>query len=224
MITTNHPDTEKLFLFDRTINDWPVSSDEAVASLLQTLKELKSDLLSPPASQVRKTASICWSSVSCSVFFGLQHTCQLIDWLPSLSFSVKHPEKNHFLPWGWEKRCPHIVTIWAYFSISLLLFCYAAESTSNGVFLPRCTIIYPRVSIPGMCGCCFWMHPETVGFQWTVNLLSESPGVVCNLWRAVLTDVCSIASLGAVKGWVSVFWYEIHYKNFSILDSILFTR
>ncbi|XP_065526635.1 pericentrin-like [Lathamus discolor] len=40
---------------DKTINDWPVSSDEAVASLLQTLKELKSDLLSPPASQIRST-------------------------------------------------------------------------------------------------------------------------------------------------------------------------
>ncbi|KAM4668562.1 pericentrin isoform 5-T5 [Amazona ochrocephala] len=40
---------------DKTINDWPVSSDEAVASLLQTLKELKSDLLSPPASQIRFT-------------------------------------------------------------------------------------------------------------------------------------------------------------------------
>ncbi|XP_061204108.1 pericentrin isoform X2 [Neopsephotus bourkii] len=40
---------------DKTINDWPVSSDEAVASLLQTLKELKSDLLSPSASQIRST-------------------------------------------------------------------------------------------------------------------------------------------------------------------------
>ncbi|KAM9009657.1 pericentrin isoform 4-T4 [Ara ararauna] len=40
---------------DKAINDWPVSSDEAVASLLQTLKELKSDLLSPPASQIRST-------------------------------------------------------------------------------------------------------------------------------------------------------------------------
>ncbi|XP_057268305.1 pericentrin isoform X2 [Pezoporus wallicus] len=40
---------------DKTINDWPISSDEAVASLLQTLKELKSDLLSPPASQIRST-------------------------------------------------------------------------------------------------------------------------------------------------------------------------
>lgn len=40
---------------DKTINDWPVSNDEAVASLLQTLKELKSDLLSPPASQIRST-------------------------------------------------------------------------------------------------------------------------------------------------------------------------
>ncbi|XP_075368493.1 pericentrin isoform X4 [Mycteria americana] len=38
---------------DKTANDWSVSNDEAVASLLQTLKELKSDLLSPPASQIR---------------------------------------------------------------------------------------------------------------------------------------------------------------------------
>ncbi|NXS71940.1 PCNT protein, partial [Pandion haliaetus] len=40
---------------DKTVNDWSASNDEAVASLLQTLKELKSDLLSLPASQVRKT-------------------------------------------------------------------------------------------------------------------------------------------------------------------------
>ncbi|KAM6132001.1 LOW QUALITY PROTEIN: pericentrin [Phoenicopterus ruber ruber] len=40
---------------DKTVNDWSVSNDEAVASLLQTLKELKSDLLSPPASQIRST-------------------------------------------------------------------------------------------------------------------------------------------------------------------------
>lgn len=39
---------------DKTVNDWYVSNDEAVASLLQTLKELKSDLLSP-ASQIRST-------------------------------------------------------------------------------------------------------------------------------------------------------------------------
>lgn len=58
-ITTNQPDIEKVFLFNRTVNNWSVSNNEAVASLLQTLKELKSDLLSPPASQVRKTAYIC---------------------------------------------------------------------------------------------------------------------------------------------------------------------
>ncbi|XP_072730150.1 pericentrin isoform X9 [Ciconia boyciana] len=40
---------------DKTVNDWSVSNEEAVASLLQTLKELKSDLLSPPASQIRST-------------------------------------------------------------------------------------------------------------------------------------------------------------------------
>ncbi|XP_031409929.1 pericentrin isoform X9 [Meleagris gallopavo] len=40
---------------DKTVSDWYVSNDEAVASLLQTLKELKSDLLSPPASQIRST-------------------------------------------------------------------------------------------------------------------------------------------------------------------------
>ncbi|KAM6200755.1 pericentrin isoform 3-T3 [Sarcoramphus papa] len=40
---------------DKTVNDWSASNDEAVASLLQTLKELKSDLLSPPASQIRST-------------------------------------------------------------------------------------------------------------------------------------------------------------------------
>ncbi|POI28181.1 hypothetical protein CIB84_008070, partial [Bambusicola thoracicus] len=40
---------------DKTVNNWHVSNDEAVASLLQTLKELKSDLLSPPASQIRST-------------------------------------------------------------------------------------------------------------------------------------------------------------------------
>ncbi|XP_040980501.1 pericentrin isoform X5 [Aquila chrysaetos chrysaetos] len=38
---------------DKTANDWSASNDEAVVSLLQTLKELKSDLLSPPASQIR---------------------------------------------------------------------------------------------------------------------------------------------------------------------------
>ncbi|XP_054685667.1 pericentrin isoform X15 [Grus americana] len=39
---------------DKTVNDWSASNDEAVASLLQTLKELKSDLLSP-TSQIRST-------------------------------------------------------------------------------------------------------------------------------------------------------------------------
>lgn len=51
---TNQPDTEKVFLSNRTVNDWSASNDEAVASLLQTLRELKSDLLSPPTSQVWK--------------------------------------------------------------------------------------------------------------------------------------------------------------------------
>ncbi|XP_017693575.1 PREDICTED: pericentrin isoform X6 [Lepidothrix coronata] len=37
---------------DKTVHDWSASNDEAVASLLQTLRELKSDLLSP-ASQIR---------------------------------------------------------------------------------------------------------------------------------------------------------------------------
>ncbi|XP_065494419.1 pericentrin isoform X12 [Caloenas nicobarica] len=40
---------------DKTVNVWSASNDEAVASLLQTLKELKSDLLSTPASQIRST-------------------------------------------------------------------------------------------------------------------------------------------------------------------------
>ncbi|XP_035426534.1 pericentrin isoform X3 [Cygnus atratus] len=40
---------------DKTVNDWSASNNEAVASLLQMLKELKSDLLSPPASQIRST-------------------------------------------------------------------------------------------------------------------------------------------------------------------------
>ncbi|KAM6071167.1 pericentrin isoform 2-T2 [Chlamydotis macqueenii] len=40
---------------DKRVNDRSASHDEAVASLLQTLKELKSDLLSPPASQIRST-------------------------------------------------------------------------------------------------------------------------------------------------------------------------
>ncbi|XP_068052519.1 pericentrin isoform X3 [Anomalospiza imberbis] len=39
---------------DKTVNDWSASNDEAVASLLQTLRELKSDL-SLPTSQVRST-------------------------------------------------------------------------------------------------------------------------------------------------------------------------
>uniref|UniRef100_A0A8C3V320 Pericentrin n=1 Tax=Catharus ustulatus TaxID=91951 RepID=A0A8C3V320_CATUS len=39
---------------DKTVNDWSASNEEAVASLLQTLKELKSDL-SPPTSQMRST-------------------------------------------------------------------------------------------------------------------------------------------------------------------------
>nr|XP_013807565.1 PREDICTED: pericentrin [Apteryx mantelli mantelli] len=38
---------------DKTVNDWSASNDEAVASLLQTLKELKSNLLSPPAPPMR---------------------------------------------------------------------------------------------------------------------------------------------------------------------------
>ncbi|XP_068264118.1 pericentrin isoform X2 [Nyctibius grandis] len=38
---------------DKTVHDWSASNDEAVASLLQTLKEVKSDLLSLPASQIR---------------------------------------------------------------------------------------------------------------------------------------------------------------------------
>ncbi|XP_014804722.1 PREDICTED: pericentrin [Calidris pugnax] len=40
-------------IVDKTVNDWSASNDEAVSSLLQTLKELKSGLLSPPASQIR---------------------------------------------------------------------------------------------------------------------------------------------------------------------------
>nr|XP_021388250.1 pericentrin isoform X2 [Lonchura striata domestica] len=40
---------------DKTVNDWSASNDEAVASLLRTLRELKSDL-SPPTSQVRSTS------------------------------------------------------------------------------------------------------------------------------------------------------------------------
>ncbi|XP_061858246.1 pericentrin isoform X3 [Colius striatus] len=40
---------------DKTVSSQSASSDEAVASLLQTLKELKSHLLSPPASQLRST-------------------------------------------------------------------------------------------------------------------------------------------------------------------------
>ncbi|XP_074404237.1 pericentrin isoform X12 [Zonotrichia albicollis] len=39
---------------DKTVNDWSASNDEAVASLLQTLRELKSDL-SPATTQVRST-------------------------------------------------------------------------------------------------------------------------------------------------------------------------
>ncbi|OXB61460.1 hypothetical protein ASZ78_010216 [Callipepla squamata] len=38
---------------DRTVSDWHLSNDETVASLLRTLKELKSELMSPPASQIR---------------------------------------------------------------------------------------------------------------------------------------------------------------------------
>ncbi|EOB03336.1 Pericentrin, partial [Anas platyrhynchos] len=38
-------------IVDKTVNDWSASNNEALASLLQMLKELKSDLLSPPASQ-----------------------------------------------------------------------------------------------------------------------------------------------------------------------------
>ncbi|XP_054236981.1 pericentrin [Indicator indicator] len=40
---------------DKTVNEWSASNDEAVASLLQTVKELKSDLLAPSASWVRST-------------------------------------------------------------------------------------------------------------------------------------------------------------------------
>ncbi|XP_016155235.1 PREDICTED: pericentrin [Ficedula albicollis] len=39
---------------DKTVNDWSASNEEAVASLLQTLRELKSDL-SRPTSQMRST-------------------------------------------------------------------------------------------------------------------------------------------------------------------------
>ncbi|XP_050843489.1 pericentrin isoform X2 [Serinus canaria] len=39
---------------DKTVHDWSASNDEAVASLLQTLRELKSDL-SPPTTQVGPT-------------------------------------------------------------------------------------------------------------------------------------------------------------------------
>ncbi|XP_068542159.1 pericentrin isoform X12 [Anas acuta] len=42
-------------IVDKTVNDWSASNNEALASLLQMLKELKSDLLSPPASQIRST-------------------------------------------------------------------------------------------------------------------------------------------------------------------------
>ncbi|XP_025903586.1 pericentrin isoform X2 [Nothoprocta perdicaria] len=38
---------------DKAVNDWSASNDEAVTSLLQTLKELKSNLLSPPAPLTR---------------------------------------------------------------------------------------------------------------------------------------------------------------------------
>ncbi|KAM8806624.1 pericentrin [Eudromia elegans] len=43
---------------DKTVNDWSASNDEAVASLLQTLKELKSNLLSPPAPLTRAADDI----------------------------------------------------------------------------------------------------------------------------------------------------------------------
>lgn len=69
---------KKVFLFYRTVNIWSASNDEAVASLLQTLKELKSDLLSTSASQVRKPAYICQLSAKLFVYFGLQYTCKLI--------------------------------------------------------------------------------------------------------------------------------------------------
>ncbi|XP_068877985.1 pericentrin isoform X7 [Aphelocoma coerulescens] len=42
-------------ILDKTVNDWSASNDEAVASLLQTLRELKSDLLSSPRPQMRST-------------------------------------------------------------------------------------------------------------------------------------------------------------------------
>lgn len=75
LLEINH--TDKVFLFNRTVSDWYVSNDEAVASLLQTLKELKSDLLSPPASQVRKMAYICSLSGNYSVLFGFCYICKL---------------------------------------------------------------------------------------------------------------------------------------------------
>lgn len=74
LLPINHSD--KVFPFNRTVNDWYVSNDEAVASLLQTLKELKSDLLSP-ASQVRKMACICSLSGNHSVFFGFRYIYKL---------------------------------------------------------------------------------------------------------------------------------------------------
>ncbi|XP_062362653.1 pericentrin [Cinclus cinclus] len=42
---------------DKTVNDWSASNEEAVASLLQTLRELKSDL-SRPTSQMRSTGDV----------------------------------------------------------------------------------------------------------------------------------------------------------------------
>lgn len=68
-ILTNQPDPEKVFLPNRTVNDWSASNEEAVASLLQTLNELKSDL-SPPTSQVRKI--LMYSDVQLC-FVVLQH-------------------------------------------------------------------------------------------------------------------------------------------------------
>lgn len=75
LLEINH--TEQVFLFNRTVSNWYVSNDEAVASLLQTLKELKSDLSSPPASQVRQMAHLCSLSGSYSVLFGFWYICKL---------------------------------------------------------------------------------------------------------------------------------------------------
>lgn len=102
----------KVFLFYRTVNVWSASNDEAVASLLQTLKELKSDLLSTPASQVRKTAyvgqlsvklfCILWVAVHIQADFCC---CCLFNFLfpPPLPYLVKYSEEKCVLPWGRKK-------------------------------------------------------------------------------------------------------------------------